>query len=90
MKEVTHLRDTLEDGLSYVNSKSKGQEKLKVLHEVEVNGVHYALMQHTHQRVGEAYLYKVFDQGQISDIETVSEWENVMDAIHYHLHTYYD
>jgi hypothetical protein len=42
------------------------------------------------QKVGEAYLYKVFDQGQIDDIDTVSEWENVMDAIHYHLNTYYD
>jgi hypothetical protein len=90
MKEVTHLRDTLDDGLSYVNSLPSGQEKLKVLHEVEVNGVHYALMQRMNQKVGEAYLYKVFDQGQIDDIDTVSEWENVMDAIHYHLNTYYD
>ncbi|MCH5583658.1 hypothetical protein MK805_01560 [Shimazuella sp. AN120528] len=90
MKEVTHLRDKLEDGMSYVHTKSYGEEILRVLHEVEVDGVHYAFMQGTQHGVGEAYLYEVLADGQIGEIETVDEWENVMDAVHYHLNTYYD
>lgn len=90
MKEVTHLRDRLEDGVSYVHTKSEGEEIMRVLHELEVNGVHYAFLQGTHHGVGEAYLYEVLENGQISEIDTVSEWEKVMDSIHYHLNTYYD
>ncbi|MXQ54329.1 DUF1292 domain-containing protein [Shimazuella alba] len=90
MREVTHLRDTLEDGVSYIHTVPMGEETLRVLHEVEVNGNHYALMQGMHHGVGEAYLYEVHKNGQIGEIETVDEWESVIDAVHFHLNTYYD
>lgn len=90
MKEVTHLRDTLEDGVSYVHAKSTGEEVLRVLHEVEINGAHYAFMQGSQHGFGEAYLYEVLSDGQLGDIETTDEWENVVDAVHQHLNTYYD
>lgn len=90
MKEVTHLRDTLEDGVSYVHTKSEGEEIMRVLHELEVDGIHYAFLQGTKHGVGEAYLYEVLNNGQIREIDTVNEWENVMDAVHFHLNTYYD
>jgi hypothetical protein len=90
MREVTHLRDTLEDGVSYTHTMSAGEEILRVLHEVEVNGNHYALMQGKQQGFGEAYLYEVLQDGKIGEIDSVNDWENVIDAVHFHLNTYYD
>jgi hypothetical protein len=90
MKEVTHLRDTLLDGMTYQQPNESNDDTFRVLHEVEVNGIHYALMQHSDQAIGEASLYEVGADGQIGDIEMVDEWESVVDAIHQHLNTYDD
>jgi hypothetical protein len=87
MKEVSHLRDRLLDGVSFIHRTPSGEETLSVLHEVKYSGVHYALM-HGHQHgVGEAYLYEVLSDGQLGEIETEVEWEQVIDQIDHHLHT---
>jgi hypothetical protein len=90
MKEVSNLRDRLLDGVSFTHRTTSGEETLRVLHEVKYNGVHYALMHGHQQGVGEAYLYEVLTDGQLGEIETEMEWEQVIDQIDHHLHTYYD
>jgi hypothetical protein len=91
MREVTHLRDTLLDGITYRQpNASDDRGTFRVLHEVEINGGHYALMQRNDQAIGESFLYKVRADGQIGEIETVDEWEVVVDAIYQHLNTYDD
>lgn len=89
MKEVTHLRESLPDGVTFLHRTPKGEKPLKVLHEVELNGTHYALMHGAEDGVGEAYLYEV-QNGQLSEIENESEWEQVIDQIDNHLNTYYN
>lgn len=86
MREVTYLRDTLENGSQYVHRAPTGDMSLQILLEVEVKGSHYALMRGDHHGVGEAYLYEV-SNGQLGEIDNEVEWEQVIDQLDQHLHT---
>ncbi len=86
LREVTHLRDSLEDGSTFMHHSSTGEMPLDILLEVEVSGSHYALMRGESHGVREAYLYEVRD-GKLREIEKEVEWEQVIDQLDNHLHT---
>lgn len=52
----------------------------RIIHEVEVNGQHYALLQKDDDHPDDLHLFHV-NQGQLEEIEDETEWENIADAV---------
>jgi hypothetical protein len=59
----------------------------RVLHEIEVDGQHYAIMRKHDDPFSDAYLYR-FEQEQAIEVEDEQEWEQIVDIFDEQLHSY--
>lgn len=75
-REVYILRDQIGQGNPFLH----GQNEYQILHEVEVDGQHYAVLQKREDHPDDAYLFRI-DQQQPVEIEDETEWENVAEAV---------
>jgi len=78
-KEVHTLRNAYGPKLVLVDEEG-GETVYHIVHEVEVNGEHYAVLQEADDREEDAYLFRVKNE-RVEPIEDEAEWEKVAEAI---------
>ena len=80
-REVNILRQQFPDQTFLHGGESAGTgTPYRIIHEVEVNGQHYALLQKDDDHPDDLYLFHV-NQGRIEEIDDETEWENIADAV---------
>ena len=77
-REVNILRQQYPDHM--VSNVEPAGTPYRIVHEVEVNGQHYALSQKDGDHPDDLHLFHV-NQGRIEEIEDEQEWENIADAV---------
>jgi uncharacterized protein YrzB (UPF0473 family) len=79
-KEIHTLRNAYGPELVLVDEDSGGETAYRIVHEVEVDGEHYAVLQEVDKREEDAYLFRVRNE-QVEPVEEEAEWEKVAEAI---------
>jgi uncharacterized protein YrzB (UPF0473 family) len=79
-KEVHTLRNEYGPELMLVDEEGGGETAYHIIHEVEVDGAHYAVLQKTDGHEEDAYLFRVAHE-RVEPVEDEAEWEKVAEAI---------
>jgi uncharacterized protein YrzB (UPF0473 family) len=79
-KEVHTLRNAYGPELMLVDEEGGGETAYHIIHEVEVDGAHYAVLQKTDGHEEDAYLFRVGHE-RVEPVEDEAEWEKVAEAI---------
>jgi uncharacterized protein YrzB (UPF0473 family) len=79
-KEVHTLRNAYGPELVLVDEDGGGETVYRIVHEVEVDGEHYAVLQEAGNREEDAYLFRVGHE-RVEPVEDDAEWEKVAEAI---------
>ncbi|WP_168188689.1 DUF1292 domain-containing protein [Thermoflavimicrobium daqui] len=80
VKEENILRDANGKGSYLIQQNDQGSVEYKILHELELNGQRYAIMQRKDDHPDEASLFRIHEQ-TVQEIEDETEWEKVAEAI---------
>jgi hypothetical protein len=80
-KEVFILRNEMLGGQPFLRPNTDGlHEPFHIVHEMEVDGKHYALMRKHGEYYDDAYLFRMELQEAVH-IEDEAEWEKISEAV---------
>lgn len=86
-KEVNILRNQIPSDQFFLRSTMNGEEKYSVLHEVEIEGQHYAVMHKHEDNPDDVFLFRI-NQGLAEEVDADDEWERVAEAVDEMLYFY--
>ncbi|TCS94891.1 DUF1292 domain-containing protein [Hazenella coriacea] len=86
-KEVKILRSQISPGDFFLRTSTDGEEKYSVLHEVELDGQHYAVMHKQKDDPNDVYLFRI-NEGLAEEVDEDDEWERVAEAVDEMLYFY--